>query len=74
MTSNASLFSITYPTSFVPPIHTINGFLMTTTHTSTIFIPNLTIDHAYLVLALFHNLLSVGQLCELDLHLYFFQF
>ena len=47
------------------------AFFMTTTHTGTIVIPDLTIDHAYLVLSLFHNLLSGGQLFELDLHLHF---
>ena len=72
MTSNTSLFSITHPTSSVHPIHTTDGSFMTTTHTSIIVNPDLTIDHAYLILALSHNLLFVGQLCELGLHLYFF--
>ncbi|GFZ03463.1 hypothetical protein Acr_16g0000870 [Actinidia rufa] len=39
-----------------------DGSLMTTTHTGTISTPDLTIDHTYLVPALSHNLLSVGQL------------
>ena len=74
MTSNASLFSITHPTFSVHPIHTTNGFLMNTIHTGTIVTPNLTIDHTYLIPVLFHNLLLIGQLCELGLHLYFFIF
>ncbi|GFS43657.1 hypothetical protein Acr_00g0086240 [Actinidia rufa] len=48
-----------------------DGSLMTTTHTGTISTPALTIDHAYLVPALSHSLLSVGQLCELGFHLHF---
>ncbi|GFS39644.1 hypothetical protein Acr_00g0064080 [Actinidia rufa] len=71
MTSDTSLFSITHPTSSIHPIHTADGSLMTTTHTGTISTPDLTIDHTYLVPALSHNLLSVGQLCELGFHLHF---
>ena len=67
MTSNASLFSITNPTSYVHPIHTVNDSLMTTTHANIIVTPDLTIDHTYLVPSPSHNLLSVGQLCELGL-------
>ena len=72
MTYDISLLSITHLTSSVHLIHTANGSLRTTTHTGTIITPDLTIDHAYLIPALSHNLLSVGQLCELGLHLYFF--
>ncbi|GFS32929.1 hypothetical protein Acr_00g0025430 [Actinidia rufa] len=71
MTSDTSLFSITHPTSSVHPIPTANGSLMTTTHTGTISTPDLTIGHTYLIPALSHNLLSVGQLCELGFYLYF---
>ena len=74
MTSDISLFSITHLTSSVHPIHTVNDSIMTTTHTNTIVTLDLTIDHTYLVSVLFHNLLYVGQLCELGLHLHFFQF
>ena len=48
-------------------IHTANSSLMSTAHTSTIVIPDLIIDHIYLVLTFSHNLLSIGQLCELGL-------
>ena len=61
-------FSPTHPTSSMHPIHTTNVSLMTTTHTGTIVTPDLIIDHTYLVFALFHNLLFIGQLCELGLH------
>ncbi|GFY81128.1 hypothetical protein Acr_01g0009370 [Actinidia rufa] len=71
MTSDTFLFSITHSTSSVHPIYTADGSLMTTSHTGTISTPDLTIDHTYLVPALSHNLLSVGQLCELGFHLYF---
>ncbi|GFS41192.1 hypothetical protein Acr_00g0072940 [Actinidia rufa] len=71
MTSDTSLFSVTHPTTSVHPIHTADGSLMTTTHTGTIRTPALTINHAYLVPALSHNLLFVGQLCELGFYLHF---
>ena len=72
MTSDTFLFFITHSTSSVHPIHTTNSSLITTTHTGTIVTPDLTINHTYLIPTIFHNLLSVGQLCELGLHLHFF--
>ena len=54
-----------------PIIYTADSSYMSVSHIDIIFSPDLTIPDTYLVPKLSLNLLSVGQLCELGLDLYF---
>ena len=70
MTDNSHLTSAHTP-PFLPTITIANGSAMTVNHVGFISIPNLSVFDVFYVLKLHLNLLSVGQLTELGLNLFF---
>ena len=71
MTSNAHNLINKADARSISAIHTVDGSKMNITHTSDIFDPNLSISDAFLIPKLALNLISMGQLCELGLGVYF---
>jgi len=65
-----SLPSVT-PISSLPPIHTASANTMNITHNGHVSTSNLTLPDAYYIPNLALNLISVGQLCEQGLNVYF---
>ncbi|PNY14773.1 glutamate receptor-like protein [Trifolium pratense] len=65
-----SLPSVTLVSS-LPPIHTAIGNTMNITHTGHVSTSNLTLPDTYYLPNLTLNLISVGQLCEQGLNVYF---
>jgi hypothetical protein len=70
MTDNPHLISAHTP-PVLPTITTADGSAMTVNHVSSISTPNLSISDVFCVPKLHLNLLSVGQLTELGLNLFF---
>uniref|UniRef100_A0A2N9F943 Integrase catalytic domain-containing protein n=1 Tax=Fagus sylvatica TaxID=28930 RepID=A0A2N9F943_FAGSY len=70
MTDNPHLTSAHTP-SVLPTITTADGSAMTVSHVGSISTPNLSISDVFCVPKLHLNLLSVGQLTELGLNLFF---
>ena len=70
MTDNPHLISAHTPL-ILPTITTIDGSAMTVSHVGSISTPNLSIFDVFCVPKLHLNLLSVGQLTELGLNLFF---
>ena len=70
MTDNPHLITAHTP-PILPTITTADGSAMTVSHVSSISIPNLSISNAFCVSKLHLDLLSVGQLTELGLNLFF---
>jgi hypothetical protein len=68
-----SLPSVTIVSS-LPPIHTANDNTMNITHTGHVSTSNLTLPNTYYIPNLTLNLISVGQLCEQGLNVYFSPF
>ena len=71
MTVDHSLFKKTLPISNSSIITTANGSTLKSTHISNFDTSTLCIPDTYLVPNLAFNLISVGQLCDLGLHLHF---
>ncbi|KAA0037379.1 Retrovirus-related Pol polyprotein from transposon TNT 1-94 [Cucumis melo var. makuwa] len=71
MTSNYSLINTPSPAKSLPPIYAADGNCMNITHIGTINTPSLNLPHTYCVPNLTFNLVSVGQLCDLGLTVYF---
>ena len=71
ITFDPSLFKKTLPVSNGSIITTINGSTLKATHIGNVNIFTLSIPDTYLVPNLTFNLISVGQLCDLGLHLHF---
>ena len=57
--------------SSLPPIHTASGNTMNITHTGHVSTLNLTLPDTYYIPNLKLNLISIGQLCEQGLNVYF---
>uniref|UniRef100_A0A2N9J2F8 Integrase catalytic domain-containing protein n=1 Tax=Fagus sylvatica TaxID=28930 RepID=A0A2N9J2F8_FAGSY len=70
MTDNPHLTSAHTP-PVLPTITTADGSAMTVSHVGSISIPNLSISDVFCIPKLHLNLLSVGQLTELGLNLFF---
>uniref|UniRef100_A0A2N9J9F8 Reverse transcriptase Ty1/copia-type domain-containing protein n=1 Tax=Fagus sylvatica TaxID=28930 RepID=A0A2N9J9F8_FAGSY len=70
MTDNPHLTSAHTP-PVLPTITTADGFTMTVSHVGSISTPNLSVSDVFCVPKLHLNLLSVGQLTELGLNLFF---
>uniref|UniRef100_A0A2N9I2F7 Integrase catalytic domain-containing protein n=1 Tax=Fagus sylvatica TaxID=28930 RepID=A0A2N9I2F7_FAGSY len=70
MTDNPHLTSAHTP-PVLPTITTADGSAMTVSHVGSISTPNLSISDVFCVPKLYLNLLSVGQLTELGLNLFF---
>ena len=70
MTDNPHLTSAHTP-PVLPTITTADGFVMTISHVGSIFTPNLSVSDVFCIPKLHLNLLSVGQLTELGLNLFF---
>ena len=70
MTDNLHLTSAHTP-HVLPTITTADGFAMTISHVGSISTPNLSVSDVFYVPKLHLNLLSVGQLTELGLNLFF---
>jgi hypothetical protein len=70
MTDNPHLTSAHTP-PVLPTITTADGSAMTVSHVGSISSPNLSISDVFCVLKLYLNLLSVGQLTELGLNMFF---
>uniref|UniRef100_A0A2N9GRB9 Integrase catalytic domain-containing protein n=1 Tax=Fagus sylvatica TaxID=28930 RepID=A0A2N9GRB9_FAGSY len=70
MTDNPHLTSAHTP-PVLPTITTVDGSAMTVSHVGSISTPNLSISDVFCVPKLHLNLLSVGQLTELGLNLFF---
>jgi hypothetical protein len=70
MTDNPHLTSAHTPL-VLPTITTANGSAMTVSHVGSISTPNLSVSDVFCVPKLHLNLLSVGQLTELGLNLFF---
>ncbi|KAL3511541.1 hypothetical protein ACH5RR_024258 [Cinchona calisaya] len=70
MTSDSHIFSSQSTNSSLPAIHTANGSTMHVSHISHISTSNISIPDTFLILQLKLNLVSVGQLCDLGLHLF----
>jgi hypothetical protein len=71
MTTDINLLSSKTPVSSLPPIHTANGTQMTITHTGHVTTPILSLPETYHIPNLTLNLISVGQLCEKELTVFF---
>jgi hypothetical protein len=71
MTDNPHLTSAHTP-PVLPTITTADGFAMTVSHVGSISTLNLSVSNVFCVPKLHLNLLSVGQLTELGLNLFFF--
>jgi hypothetical protein len=71
MTDNPHLTSA-YTPPVLPTITTVDGSVMTVSHIGSISTPNLSVSDVFCVLKLYLNILSVGQLTELGLNLFFF--
>ncbi|KAL3503333.1 hypothetical protein ACH5RR_037782 [Cinchona calisaya] len=67
MTSDPS----SYENSSAPPIYTADGSTLHISHTGNISTSTVSIPNAFLISKLMLNLISVGQLCKLDLHILF---
>ena len=67
MTADPSTFISTTYLSFVPVIHIANGSHMNVTHTGSISTSTISLSDVYYIPALTHNLVAIGQLCELRL-------
>ena len=70
MTNNPHLINA-YTPPILPTITTADSSAMTVSHVGSIFTPNLSISYVFCVPKLHLNLLSVGQLTELGLNLFF---
>jgi hypothetical protein len=70
MTDNPQLTSAHTP-SVLPTITTADGSAMTISHVGSISTPNLSVSDVFCIPKLHLNLLSVGQLTELGLNLFF---
>uniref|UniRef100_A0A2N9ISU3 Reverse transcriptase Ty1/copia-type domain-containing protein n=1 Tax=Fagus sylvatica TaxID=28930 RepID=A0A2N9ISU3_FAGSY len=70
MTDNPHLTSAHTP-PVLPTITTADGSAMTVSHVGSISTPNLSVSDVFCVPKLYLNLLSVGQLTELGLNLFF---
>uniref|UniRef100_A0A2N9HCN5 Integrase catalytic domain-containing protein n=1 Tax=Fagus sylvatica TaxID=28930 RepID=A0A2N9HCN5_FAGSY len=70
MTDNPHLTSAHTP-PILPIITTADGSAMTVSHVGSIFTPNLSVSNVFCVPKLHLNLLSVGQLTEFGLNLFF---
>jgi hypothetical protein len=70
MTNNPHLTSA-YTPPILPTITTADGSAMTVSHVGSISTPNLSISDVFCVPKLHLNLLSIGQLTELGLNLFF---
>jgi hypothetical protein len=70
MTDNPHLTSVHTP-PILPTITTADGFAMTISYFGSIFTPNLSVSDVFCIPKLHLNLLSVGQLTELGLNLFF---
>ena len=70
MTDNPHLISPYIP-PILPTITTADGSAMTVSHVGSISTPNLSISDVFCVPKLHFNLLSVGQLIELRLNMFF---
>ena len=71
MTFNSDIFYSKYLPSQPTSISTTDGSIMPVTHTGTVSSNNIYLSDVYFVPQLSLNLISVGQLCDLDLHLFF---
>jgi hypothetical protein len=71
MTPDSSIFSSKSVLADPPSIYTANGSHLNVSHIGSISTKQLSVSNTYLVPHLSLNLLSVGQLCELDLELHF---
>ena len=71
MTTHAPHFSQKTPLAPSPIIYTADSSHISVSHIGTVSFPDLTIPDTYLILKLFLNLLSIGQLCEPNLDLHF---
>ena len=71
MSSDSQLFSFVIPTTHAPLIQTANGSHISTSHTSSVSTPTLSLSDTYLIPNLTLNLISIGQLCELGYDLWF---
>ena len=71
MSLNSQLFSSIIPITHAPLIQTANGSHISASHTGSVSTPTLSLFDTYLILNLTLNLISIGQLCELDYDLWF---
>ncbi|XP_010265970.1 PREDICTED: uncharacterized protein LOC104603606 [Nelumbo nucifera] len=71
MTSNSSLFTSKSLPSVAPIVHTDDSSTLTVKSIGTISTPHLSLPNTFLVPQLSLNLISVGQLCELDFDIHF---
>jgi hypothetical protein len=71
MTPNSSIFSTKSALPRPTTIYTANGFHLDVSHIGSISTHQLSMSDTYLVPNLLLNLLSLGQLCELGLELFF---
>ena len=74
MTPNTTFFMSKILFSYPPLTHTANDSLLETSHKGTISTLDITIDDTCFVPNLSFNLLSVSQLCNLDLSLKFLKY
>ena len=71
MTSDFSLMTTSSPKKSLPPLYIADGNCMNIPHIGTIDTPSLSLSHTYCIPNLTFNLVSVGQLCDLDLTISF---
>lgn len=71
MTTDIKSLPSTTLVSSLPPIHTASGNTMNITHTGHVSTSKLTLPDTYYIPNLKLNLISIGQLCEQRLNVYF---
>uniref|UniRef100_A0A2N9HDD0 Integrase catalytic domain-containing protein n=1 Tax=Fagus sylvatica TaxID=28930 RepID=A0A2N9HDD0_FAGSY len=71
MTDNPPHLTSAHTSPVLPTITTADGSAMTVSHVGSISTPNLSVSDAFCVPKLHLNLLSIGQLTELGLNLFF---
>lgn len=74
MTTDIKLLPAVTLISSLPPIHTASGNTMNITHTGHVSTLNITLPDTYYIPNLKLNLISIGQLCEQGLNVYFSPF